>query len=325
VTSTTINAIDAKILRDLLNNSRKSFKKISKEAGVSQDIIGQHYKKMKNNGTIIGSTIQLDYRSLGYTAVARVIISVEHNQQEKVSKNIKKIKNIGGIFGVGKESSFVAVVELKTVEELEEIIYLIKQVPSVISVKKEIWLGIRSIPDNLSQLSKIVEKKVSEKKPLKNEIEPQIKIDEIDKQIIKKLEKNSRLPFRKIAQELNISTDTAFRRYKKLCKNGIIKPLIQINPKKLGYVATVFFGVTFNSEQKLTDIIKIISKIPDIILILKTSGHFDLSLMALVKNIEQLFSIQDELYQISGVTEIATKIVKAEATLPYSCEHISNF
>ena len=327
MTLTPINEIDAKILRDLLKDPRKSFKKIAKEAGVSHDIIWQHYNKMKSEGTICGATIQLDYRSLGYNGVGRIIVNVEPNQQYNVSKNIEKIPNIGGVFGVRNEPQFVAVVELKTVEEIEEIAYLIKQVPFVIGLKKEIWLGIRSIPDNLSQLLLGTPEKssISEKITVQNEIKTQNKIDQIDKQIIKKLGKNSRLSFRKIAQELDISTDTVSRRYIKLSKKGIIKPFIQINPTKIGYKATVFFSVSFISKQKLDNIVEIISQIPDIILILNTSGHFDLSIMALVKNIEQLFSIQDELYKIPGITEMATKIVKVDPILPFRCEHVSNF
>ena len=180
--------------------------------------------------------------------------------------------------------------------------------------------------DNLSQLTSASEKKsFPEKKHAKNESVALTKIDEIDKQIIKRLAENSRLSFRKIAQEMDISTDTVSRRFKKLCKNGVIIPSIQINPTKIGYKATVFFNVSFISKQKLSNIVEIISQIPDIVLVLNISGHFDLSLMALVKNIEQLFSIQDELYKIPGITEMATKIVKTDPTLPFPCEHISNF
>lgn len=327
MTLTPINEIDAKILRDLLKNSRKSFKEIAQEAKVSQDIIGQHYKKMKSEGAICGATIQLDYRSLGHKAVGRMIVNVEPNQQEKVSKSIEKIRSVEGVFGVRNEPQFVTVVDLKTVEEIEEIAYLMKQVPSVTGLKKEIWLGIRSMPDNLSQLLSTAEKRsVSDKKTVQNEIKNQKrKIDQIDKQIIKKLEKNSRLSFRKIAQELDISTDTVSRRFKKLHNNGIIKPLIQINPTKIGYKATVFFSVSFISKQKLENIVEMISQIPDIVLIINTSGHFDLWIMALIKNIEQIFSIQDELYKISGITEMATKIVKTDPVWPFCCEHISNF
>ncbi|MCW4021805.1 MAG: Lrp/AsnC family transcriptional regulator [Candidatus Bathyarchaeota archaeon] len=319
--------MDTKILRDLLNDSRKSFREIAKEAGVSQDIIWQHYKKMKSQGIICGSTIQLDYRSLGHNAVGRITINVEPNHQDKVATKIKKIRNVEGVFGVKKEPEFVAVVELKTVEEIEEIAYLIKQVPFVTGLKKEIWLGIRSIPDNLSQLSSTAEKRaVSEKIAIHNEVKTQkSKIDQIDKQIIEKLGKNSRLSFRKIAQEIGISTDTVSRRFKKLYSKGIIKPLIQIDPTKIGYKATVFFSVSFISEQKLVNIVEIISQIPDIVLILNTSGHFDLFIMSLVKNVEQIFSIQEELYKIPGITELVTKIVKSDPILPFHCEHISNF
>jgi len=326
VTLTPINEIHAKILRDLLKNSRKSFKEIAQEAKVSQDIIGQHYKKLKSEGTICGATIQLDYRSLGHKAVGRIIVNVEPNQQEKVSKSIEKIRSVEGVFGVRNQPQFVTVVDLKTVEEIEEITYLMKQVPGVTGLKKEIWLGIRSMPDNLSQLLSTQEKwSVSDKKRVQNEIKAQTKIDQIDKQIIQKMGKNSRLSFRKIAQELDISTDTVSRRFKKLFNNGIIKPLIQINPTKIGYKATVFFSVSFISNQKLENIVEMISQIPDIVLIINTSGHFDLWVMALIKNIDQLFSIQDQLYKIPGITEIATKIVKTDPVLPVHCEHISNF
>ena len=166
---------------------------------------------------------------------------------------------------------------------------------------------------------------VSDKKILQNDIKAQTKIDQIDKQIIQKMGKNSRLSFRKIAQELNISTDTISRRFKKLFNNAIIKPLIQINPTKIGYKATVFFSVSFISKQKLENIVEMISQIPDIVLIINTSGHFDLWVMALIKNIDQLFSIQDQLYKIPGITEMATKIVKTDPVLPVHCEHISKF
>ena len=60
----------------------------------------------------------------------------------------------------------------------------------------------------------------TKEKTFKNEIKNlKIKIDQIDKEIIKKIEKNSRLSFRKIAQTLEISTGTVSRRFKKLYKN----------------------------------------------------------------------------------------------------------
>ena len=47
----------------------------------------------------------------------------------------------------------------------------------------------------------------------------QMEIDEIDRQIAKILIHNSRISFRKIAKQLNISTKNVIQRYKKLRKN----------------------------------------------------------------------------------------------------------
>ena len=57
-----------------------------------------------------------------------------------MSKSIEKIRSAEDVFGVKNEPQFVTVVDLKTVEEIEEIAYLMKQVPGVTVLKKKFGL-----------------------------------------------------------------------------------------------------------------------------------------------------------------------------------------
>ena len=72
----------------------------------------------------------------------------------------------------------------------------------------------------------------------------------------------------------------------------------------------VFFTVTSNEKTFL--IIEKISKIPDVISIMKTTGDYDLQIWAMVKDIGQLLSIQEEIGKISGIMRIDMEVLGFE-------------
>ncbi len=110
-----------------------------------------------------------------------------------------------------------------------------------------------------------------------------------------------------LGKEIGISSDTAKRRYEKLKKNGVLKVTIQINPNKIGYKALcVFFTVTSNENS--SEIIEEISRIPDVISIMKTTGNYDLQIYAMVKDLGQFLSVQEQLGKIQGITKMDVEI-----------------
>ncbi|MDG6222604.1 MAG: Lrp/AsnC family transcriptional regulator, partial [Candidatus Bathyarchaeota archaeon] len=250
------------------------------------------------------------------------------DSQEYVAGIIGKINKVSSVSQENIEPKIRAVVILKNLRELEEITHTIKQIPCVLGVTTEIWIGIRNIVDNLSVLPSNTQNidMNMHKINLKNQFEnSKIKLDQMDKKIIDKLKGNGKVPFRKIAQELGASTDTISRRVKKLFENKIIKPVIQINPSKLGYAAKVHLNLAFASTEKLSTIIDCLAQIPDITLIIETSGGYDLFVKAYIKNIEHLFSIQKEIKKILGISKIKIQIFEIDSKIPRNSEYISNF
>lgn len=323
-----IDEIDAKILKDLLKDGRKNLTKIAKEVGTSKNIIWQHYKKMKTEGIIVGSTIKLKYANLGYNTVGSLFVNVQPQKQDQILRSILKIPNIYAVTPLNTGSDLWVVATLKNNEELDRVNQSIKKLPSVISVRTEVWTGIRNTLEHLTVLStnKTLSKTDTTKIQASNSTgKTTDKIDEIDLQIIEKLVSNGRQSFRKIAKELKISTDTVSRRFRNLKQNGTIKATIQINPVKLGYYAQAYFSLEFVSQQNISDIVETLAKLPDIEKIIKTSGSFDVCIFALIRNIEQFITIQDEIAAISGIRKIHTVMQRITYPLPIPGSNMSTF
>ena len=149
-------------------------------------------------------------------------------------------------------------------------------------------------------------------------------IDDIDRQILQELTVDGRMTFTKLAKESGLSTNTVLKRYKQLVEDGSIKVSIQIDPKKIGYTSILDFNIAFTTLRGLSDdIVESFSKIPDIIIITKTSGDYDLQVTAMIRDLEQSFAIQDQIAKVHGVTQIENSSRKIPDRWPTPQQYIS--
>ena len=107
-------------------------------------------------------------------------------------------------------------------------------------------------------------------------------------------------------------------------KSGALKVTIQINPIKIGYQALCIYFIVISNGESLS-IIDRISQIPDVISIMKTTGDYDLQVWAMVKNVAQLLSIQEELGNIQQIRTIDMEILRPREKWPTPRQHISTF
>ncbi len=307
-----MTAEQAKILKELLADGRQSDRDIAKKIGLTQEIVKKNYNKMEETGIITGATIHVNYKSFGYKAVAHILINVDAQQTDRLIEYLQKMPEVYSFYNRGVKGNIDVVTTLKTLEQLNEIKDTIKRRFSVLEMKTAIWTDVKEMNDNLSITS---DNKKNVLGAINNQIKPQKKsnpqtvvIDQIDQKIADKLSENGRESMETLGREIGISSDTAKRRYEKLKKNGVLKVTIQINPTKIGYKALcVFFTVTSNEKTFL--IIEKVSKIPDVISIMKTTGDYDLQIWAMVKDIGQLLSIQGEIGKISGIMRIDMEVL----------------
>jgi DNA-binding Lrp family transcriptional regulator len=209
------------------------------------------------------------------------------------------------------------------IDEVSNLKDAIRKNKSVLDLKVETWTGVKNMPENL-ELSKQTQQKI----PFKSIVENQkldLELNSIDLQIIDKLTKNSMQPFSNIAKEIGTSINTVSRKYRNLVNYRIIRPVLQINPKKLGYNAMLTFALSLASQSDMASIIDAVMRIKDTFLITKTNGNFDLLLQVFVRDIDQLLSTQNQVANISGISTIEILVYPVPPQWPLPGEYISTF
>jgi DNA-binding Lrp family transcriptional regulator len=323
-----VSAVQAKILKELIADGRKSHSEIAEKIGLTKEIVKKNYNQMERAGIITGATIHINYKSFGYKAVAHLLINVDSQQEDQLIEYLQKMPGVYSYYSRGIKGNIDVITTLKTLEQLNEIKDAIKRHFSVLEMRTAIWTDVKEmnqnlsiIPDNRKNFRETINTQTKNQKKSKPEI---MVIDQIDQKIADKLSENGRLSVETLGREIGISSDKAKRRYEKLKKNGVLKVTIQVNPIKIGYQALCLF-FTITSHENSLSIIEKISRIPDIISIMKTTGDYDLQIWAMVQDIDQLLSIQEELGKIQGILRMDMEVVRALDKWPTPRQYISTF
>ena len=305
-----VSEVQAKILKQLLVDGRRSQQEIAQATGLSKETVKKNYHKMERNGIITGATTHINYKLFGNKAVAHMLINVHFRQADQLIKYLQKNPDVYSAYNTGVEGNIGVTTVLKTLEQLNDVKDSIKSNFSVLEMKTAIWTDVKEMNYNLAITENNRKKnEVPLSHTTKNREKTNHRIDEIDLKIADLLAENGRMSMESLGSKIGLSPHTVKRRYEKLKNNGILKVTIQVNPIKIGYRALcIFFTVT--SHEKSDMIIEKISQIPDIISIMKTTGDYDLQIYAMVQDLDRLLSIQEEIGKIQGITKVDTELLR---------------
>ena len=111
-------------------------------------------------------------------------------------------------------------------------------------------------------------------------------LDDIDRALIKELEKDARVSSDSLAKSLNISSTTIRRRTRRLIQEGIIKIIAVSDPKKLGF--SVIVGIQMELEQKKIDSVsKELIQHPNVWNVWTVTGRYNMSAMAAFRSTQE--------------------------------------
>lgn len=143
-----------------------------------------------------------------------------------------------------------------------------------------------------------------------------IKIDEIDRKILRLLQENSRWTYKEIAQKINLSLTPVHDRIKRMENEGIIEKYVGIlNKKKLGIDLTVYSQVTLLKQTKEVSgkFDSEIRNLPEVLECNFVSGSFDYLLKIAVSDMDAYHQFhQLKLSAIEGVSLINSFFVMSE-------------
>ena len=142
---------------------------------------------------------------------------------------------------------------------------------------------------------------------MKNDI---VKLDGIDKKILKMLMENSRRPILEIAKNIGISGAAIHQRLRKLEKqNLIIGSSIKVNTKILGYTTMAFIGIFLDRATNNKTVVNQLKEIKEILECHYTTGDWSVLAKLICKDNEDLMEILTKKIQtIKGVARTETYI-----------------
>ena len=134
-------------------------------------------------------------------------------------------------------------------------------------------------------------------------IKKDIIIDYLDREIIKKLSENARMPFSDLAKELNISNSLVHLRVRKMQETGIISGFtVKLNTKEIGYETVTYTGIVTKEARFSYSIAEKLKEIPEVLECHWVSGTYALFIKIAAINNEELRKIlYEQIHQIEGV------------------------
>jgi len=143
-----------------------------------------------------------------------------------------------------------------------------------------------------------------------------IEIDDIDRQIIKMLQADGRVPFLTIANELGLAEGTIRRRVARMLKEKILEIVGVINPQKVGMHTVAIVGL--NVERRhLDDTIAVLKEMPEVRYVAMATGMYDIIIEIVVPSNDALFEfliqkLDDIPWIVDSGTSLVLKIAKQD-------------
>ncbi|PPR50205.1 MAG: Leucine-responsive regulatory protein [Alphaproteobacteria bacterium MarineAlpha5_Bin4] len=137
-------------------------------------------------------------------------------------------------------------------------------------------------------------------------------MDDIDKKILKELQKNSSLPLSELSKRVGISSTPCWNRIKKMEELKIIlSKSIILDNKKINLPITVFLSISIqnHSHEWLKNFQKIIQKYDEIIEVHRLTGsNSDYQLTILSSSIEEYDKFQQKIINEIECTNMSSHI-----------------
>src|SRR5690606_34688325 len=160
-----------------------------------------------------------------------------------------------------------------------------------------------------------------------------MKLDEIDKRILRVLQRDGRIANNDLAREVGLSPSPCLRRVKLLEEAGVIDRYVAVlNPAKVGKGLTFFTRIRLDQqdEETLQTFAKEILKLPQVLECYFMLGDYDAMIRVVAADIEDYRRFQSEyLSRIKGVqnlkTDVPSQTVKQTSERPLSPHLLSGF
>ena len=128
------------------------------------------------------------------------------------------------------------------------------------------------------------------------------KLDKLDKQILKLIADDARIPFLEVARVCNVSGAAIHQRIQKLTSLGILKgSQFIIDPEKIGYETCAYIGLNLRNPEAFDQVVEKLRNMPEVVECHYTTGNYDLFIKIYAQNNHHLLNIIHDKLQPLGL------------------------
>lgn len=115
-----LDNIDRKLLRELLTNSKRSYRELARAIGVSAATVINHVQRLESGGVIRDYSVSLDHERLGYELTVVTEIIVSKGKLLETDAEIAKIPNVCAVYDITGETDAMVVAKFKSRSNLSD-------------------------------------------------------------------------------------------------------------------------------------------------------------------------------------------------------------
>ena len=135
------------------------------------------------------------------------------------------------------------------------------------------------------------------------------RLDGLDKQILKLIAADARIPFLEVARACDVSGAAIHQRIQKLTNMGILKgSQFVMDPEKLGYETCACIGLNLKNPEDFDRVVEDLKHIPEVTECHYTTGNFDMFIKIYAQNNHHLLTIIHDKLQPLGLSSSQTLI-----------------
>lgn len=115
-----LDALDKKLLIELLKDSKRSYRELARAIGVSTATIISHVQRLESAGVITDYSARLDHERLGYELTVITEITVSKGKLLEVQKDIAKLSYVCGVYDITGQTDSMVVAKFRSRSSLSE-------------------------------------------------------------------------------------------------------------------------------------------------------------------------------------------------------------
>ncbi len=115
-----LDDIDRELLKELLSDSKRSYRELAKAIGVSAATVINHVQRLESAGVIKDYSIRLDHERLGYELTVITEIIVSKGKLLETEEEIAKIPNACAVYDITGQTDAMVVAKFKSRSNLSD-------------------------------------------------------------------------------------------------------------------------------------------------------------------------------------------------------------